>query len=57
LYFAGGFAAMLTQTAMTLLIGTAAEAQVPELGASGIRPAQRSDAASVRFTLSSSRVG
>ena len=35
LYFAGGFFAMLTQTAMTLLIGSAAEAQVPELGASG----------------------
>ena len=35
LYFAGGFVAMLTQTAMTLLFGTAAEAQVPELGASG----------------------
>ena len=34
-YFAGGFAAMLTQTAMTLLFGTAADAQVPELGASG----------------------
>jgi len=35
LYFAGGFFAMLTQTAMTLLFGSAAEAQVPELGASG----------------------
>jgi len=35
LYFAGGFFAMLTQTAMTLLFGTAAEGQVPELGASG----------------------
>jgi len=34
-YFAGGFAAMMTQTAMTLLLGTAAEARVPELGASG----------------------
>jgi len=34
-YFAGGFAAMMTQTAMTLLFGTAAEARVPELGASG----------------------
>ncbi len=34
-YFAGGFAAMITQTAMTLLFGTAADAQVPELGASG----------------------
>jgi membrane associated rhomboid family serine protease len=34
-YFAGGFAAMMTQTAMTLLFGTAAEAPVPELGASG----------------------
>ena len=34
-YFAGGFAAMMTQTAMTLLFGTTAEAQVPNLGASG----------------------
>src|SRR5689334_22562469 len=34
-YFAGGFVAMMTQTAMTLLFGTAADAQVPELGASG----------------------
>jgi membrane associated rhomboid family serine protease len=34
-YFAGGFAAMMTQTAMTLLFGTAAEAQVPELATSG----------------------
>ena len=34
-YFAGGFIAMMTQTAMTLLFGTAQDAQVPELGASG----------------------
>jgi membrane associated rhomboid family serine protease len=34
-YFAGGFAATLTQTGMTLLFGTAAEAHVPNLGASG----------------------
>jgi hypothetical protein len=34
-YFAGGFAAMMTQAAMTLLFCTAAEARVPELGASG----------------------
>jgi len=34
-YFAGGFVAMLTQTAMTLLFGTAGEARVPNLGASG----------------------
>ena len=34
-YFAGGFAAMMTQAAMTLLFGTAAAARVPELGASG----------------------
>jgi membrane associated rhomboid family serine protease len=34
-YFAGGFAAMMTQTAMTLLFGTAAAARVPDLGASG----------------------
>jgi len=35
LYFAGGFVAMLTQTATTLWFGTAADGQVPELGASG----------------------
>src|SRR5438045_2570992 len=35
LYFAGGFAAMMTQTAMTLLFGTGAESRVPNLGASG----------------------
>jgi membrane associated rhomboid family serine protease len=34
-YFAGGFVAMLTQTAMTLLFGTGSEARVPNLGASG----------------------
>jgi membrane associated rhomboid family serine protease len=34
-YFAGGFVATFTQTAMTLLFGTAAEARVPNLGASG----------------------
>src|ERR1700757_3116916 len=34
-YFAGGFVAMMTQTAMTLLFGTAQDARVPELGASG----------------------
>jgi membrane associated rhomboid family serine protease len=34
-YFAGGFVATLTQTAMTLLFGTGAEARVPNLGASG----------------------
>jgi membrane associated rhomboid family serine protease len=34
-YFAGGFVAMMTQTAMTLLFGTAADARVPNLGASG----------------------
>jgi hypothetical protein len=34
-YFAGGFAATMTQTAATLLAGTAAEAHVPNLGASG----------------------
>jgi len=34
-YFAGGFAATATQTAMTLLVGSAADAQVPNLGASG----------------------
>jgi membrane associated rhomboid family serine protease len=34
-YFAGGFVAMMTQTAMTLLFGTVAEGRVPNLGASG----------------------
>jgi membrane associated rhomboid family serine protease len=34
-YFAGGFVATMTQTAMTLLFGTSAEARVPNLGASG----------------------
>src|SRR5215472_405917 len=34
-YFACGLVATTTQTAMTLLFGTAAEAQVPNLGASG----------------------
>jgi membrane associated rhomboid family serine protease len=34
-YLAGGFAAFLTQTAMTLLFSTAADARVPNLGASG----------------------
>jgi membrane associated rhomboid family serine protease len=35
LYIVGGFAATMTQTLMTLLAGTAAEATVPTLGASG----------------------
>ena len=35
LYFAGGFVATLTQTAVTLLFGTDAAARVPNLGASG----------------------
>jgi rhomboid family protein len=35
LYVAGGFVATMTQTAMTLLGGTAADATVPTLGASG----------------------
>jgi rhomboid family protein len=34
-YFAGGFVAMMTQTIMTLLAGSAADARVPNLGASG----------------------
>src|SRR4029453_16546635 len=34
-YLAGGFVAMMTQTAVTLLFGTHAAAQVPNLGASG----------------------
>jgi membrane associated rhomboid family serine protease len=34
-YFAGGFVATMTQTLMTLLAGTAADARVPNLGASG----------------------
>jgi rhomboid family protein len=34
-YLAGGFVATMTQTLMTLLFGTAADARVPNLGASG----------------------
>jgi rhomboid family protein len=34
-YLVGGFVATMTQTAMTLLLGTAAEGRVPNLGASG----------------------
>jgi membrane associated rhomboid family serine protease len=34
-YFAGGFVAMMTQTAMTLLFGTALDGRAPNLGASG----------------------
>jgi membrane associated rhomboid family serine protease len=34
-YFAGGFAAAMMQAAMTLLFGSASDAQVPTLGASG----------------------
>jgi membrane associated rhomboid family serine protease len=34
-YIAGGFVATMTQTAVTLLFGTAAAARVPSLGASG----------------------
>lgn len=34
-YFAGGFIAMMTQTLATLLAGTAADARIPNLGASG----------------------
>src|SRR5258705_8193119 len=34
-YLAGGFAAAMMQTAMTLLFGSASEAQIPTLGASG----------------------
>jgi membrane associated rhomboid family serine protease len=34
-YFAGGFVATLAQTLMTLTLGTAADARVPNLGASG----------------------
>jgi membrane associated rhomboid family serine protease len=34
-YFVGGFVAMITQSGMTLLFGTAQDAQVPQLGASG----------------------
>src|SRR5215467_3815774 len=34
-YFAGGLVATVTQTAMTLLFGTAADGRVPNLGASG----------------------
>ncbi len=34
-YFAGGLAATITQTAMTLLFASSADARVPNLGASG----------------------
>jgi membrane associated rhomboid family serine protease len=34
-YIAGGFAATMTQTAITLLFGSSAAARVPNLGASG----------------------
>jgi membrane associated rhomboid family serine protease len=34
-YFVGGFVAMITQAGMTLLFGSAQDAQVPALGASG----------------------
>jgi membrane associated rhomboid family serine protease len=34
-YFAGGFVATMAQTLMTLLVGTAADGRVPNLGASG----------------------
>ena len=34
-YFAGGFVATVAQTGMTLLAGTAADARIPSLGASG----------------------
>ena len=34
-YFAGGFAAMMMQTAITLLVGSPSDAQIPNLGASG----------------------
>src|SRR5262249_55543064 len=34
-YFAGGFVAMMTQAAMTLLFGTTADSHVANLGASG----------------------
>ena len=34
-YFAGGLVAIATQTTMTLIAGTAADARVPTLGASG----------------------
>jgi membrane associated rhomboid family serine protease len=34
-YFAGGFAATITQTFFTLVFGTTAEGRVPNLGASG----------------------
>ena len=34
-YFAGGFVATMTQTLMTLAFGSAADARIPNLGASG----------------------
>ncbi len=38
LYLGFYFAAMMLQTAMTLLFGTAAEARAPELGGNAYRP-------------------
>jgi membrane associated rhomboid family serine protease len=67
-YFAGGFAAMMMQTAMTLWFGTAQDARVPELGASGaiaavlgayfvLYPAHGSARGSSRSSWSGSRPG
>jgi membrane associated rhomboid family serine protease len=39
LYVAGGFVAGMTQTLVTLVAGSAADARIPELGASGAIPA------------------
>ncbi len=52
--FAGGFVAMLTQTGMTLLFGMAADAQVPELGASGAIGGHPSRVATTLITSPSS---
>ena len=45
-YFVGGFIATATQTVMTLLAGSAADAKVPSLGASGAIAAAFTEAGS-----------
>jgi Rhomboid family len=54
-YLAGGFVAMLTQTAMTLWFGTAADARVPTLGASGAIAAVLAPTSSCIRALGSAR--
>ena len=52
LYVAGGFAAAALQTATTLLAGTAADARVPVLGASGAIAASARTGSSIRARAS-----